>query len=83
MKSYLTPIEPGTTETIVVNSRFITSIARVDTTADVKQFLAQIRTQLPDASHHVYAFRVGHGNRVVEGMSDDGEPSGSAGRPGD
>lgn len=36
---------------------------------------------MPDATHHVYAFRVGHGNSVSEGMSDDGEPSGTSGPP--
>jgi putative IMPACT (imprinted ancient) family translation regulator len=36
---------------------------------------------MPNASHHVYAFRVGHGNSIIEGMSDDGEPTGTAGPP--
>jgi uncharacterized YigZ family protein len=36
---------------------------------------------MPDASHHVYAFRAGYGNSITEGMSDDGEPSGSGGPP--
>lgn len=34
-----------------------------------------------DASHHVYAFRVGFGSSVIEGLSDDGEPSGTSGPP--
>ena len=36
---------------------------------------------MPDASHHVYAFRAGYGNSVIEGMSDDGEPAGTSGPP--
>lgn len=80
-KPYLIPIASSTTETIVINSRFITSIARINDTTEVKQFLADTRALMPDASHHAYAFRVGHGNSVIEGMSDDGEPSGTAGPP--
>jgi len=48
---------------------------------DTKTVLAQLRAEMPDASHHVYAFRIGYGNSVIEGMSDDGEPSGTAGPP--
>jgi len=79
--SYLRPIGLHRTETQVSNSRFICTIDRVTSTADVKAYLAKVRAEMPDASHHVYAFRIGYGNSVTEGMSDDGEPSGTAGPP--
>ena len=66
---------------MVSNSRFIASVARANTVDEAKQFLASVRQEMPDASHHVYAFRVGHGNSIIEGMSDDGEPSGTGGPP--
>jgi uncharacterized YigZ family protein len=78
---YLIPAAEHRTEITVVNSRFITSIARANTVDEAKGFLARLRVELPDVSHHVYAFRVGHGNSVIEGMSDGGEPSGTAGPP--
>jgi uncharacterized YigZ family protein len=81
MKAYLVPAETHRIATMVSNSRFMASVARAHTVEEAKQFLASIREEMPDASHHVYAFRVGHGNSVIEGMSDDGEPSGTAGPP--
>src|SRR5512134_2891681 len=69
------------TDIVVVNSRFITTIAPAAMPEDAKRFIASIRAEMPDASHHVYAFRAGYGNSVIEGMSDDGEPSGTAGPP--
>ena len=62
-------------------SRFI---ADAGPTADVeaaKAFLAARKAEFGDASHHCHAFVIGHGASVTEGMSDDGEPSGTAGRP--
>jgi uncharacterized YigZ family protein len=78
---YRVPVETLRTEIMVVNSRFVTTIARVETAAEAKSFWAGVRAEMPDASHHVYAFRVGFGNSVTEGMTDDGEPSGTAGPP--
>lgn len=77
----LIPAHTSTCEILVVNSRFITTIARVTTPAEAKQSLSAVRAQMPDAHHHVYAFRIGHGASIIEGMSDDGEPSGTAGPP--
>jgi uncharacterized YigZ family protein len=68
-------------ETEVARSRFIASVASASTVDDARAFLAQIRAEMPDASHHVYAFRVGYGQSVTEGMSDDGEPTGTSGPP--
>ena len=81
MNRYLIPAENCRVTITVINSRFITTIGHVMSTEEAKQFLSQIRQELSDASHHVYAFRIGYGNSVVEGMSDDGEPSGTAGPP--
>lgn len=78
---YLIPNGFHRIETEVARSRFIASVSFTPTVDDAKAFLAQIRAEMPDASHHVYAFRVGYGASVVEGMSDDGEPSGTAGPP--
>lgn len=78
---YLIPAQTYRSNTAVSNSRFITTIGRVDTVDEAKSFLAAIRSEMPDASHHVYAYRVGFGNSVIESMSDDGEPSGTSGPP--
>jgi uncharacterized YigZ family protein len=81
MISYKQPVEFHQTQTSVSNSRFICSIYKVTSTVEVKEKLALIRAEMPDADHHAYAFRIGYGNSVIEGMSDDGEPSGTSGPP--
>jgi uncharacterized YigZ family protein len=63
------------------NSRFIGTAGPTATVDAAQAFIESIRGRYPDASHHVYAFSVGYGATVTEGMSDDGEPSGTAGRP--
>jgi uncharacterized YigZ family protein len=78
---YFIPAHQHRIETEVARSRFITTIARAATVEEARSLLAQIRSEMPDASHHVYAFRIGHGPSVIEGMSDDGEPSGTSGPP--
>jgi uncharacterized YigZ family protein len=65
----------------VVNSRFIATAAPAASVEAARAFIAEIRAEMPDASHHIYAYIVGHGATTTLGMSDDGEPSGTAGRP--
>jgi len=78
---YLIPTQTHRVTTAVSNSRFITTIGHVSAVDEAKAFLAAVRAEMPDANHHVYAYRVGFGNSVIEGMSDDGEPSGTSGPP--
>jgi len=78
---YLVPAERHRIEIEVARSRFITTVELTETVEEAKTFLASIRAEMLDASHHVYAFRVGFGSTVTEGMSDDGEPSGTSGPP--
>jgi len=63
------------------NSRFIATAAPAASVEAARAFIAEIRAEMPDATHHVYAYIVGHGATTTLGMSDDGEPSGTAGRP--
>lgn len=80
-ETYHRPASRHRTEIVVIKSRFITTVSRADTADEARAFIHAIRQEMPDASHHVYAFRAGYGNNVIEGMSDDGEPSGTSGPP--
>lgn len=79
--TYQIPAQTHRTTINVINSEFIATVGYASTVEEAKSFIAAVRAEMPDATHHVYAFRVGHGNSVIEGMSDDGEPSGTAGPP--
>lgn len=81
MNGYRIPIGRVRVEHVVSNSRFIATADRASSVEQAKALLREIRQEMPDATHHVYAFQVGHGKSVTEGMSDDGEPSGTAGPP--
>jgi uncharacterized YigZ family protein len=81
MGKYLIPLSEIRREQIVVNSRFIATLAPVFRVDEARDFLARIRTEFSGASHNVPAYIIGGGNTVMEYFSDDGEPSGTAGRP--
>ena len=81
MSRYPVPKRRCRVEVRVSNSRFIATIAPVSSVKEAQAFLREIRAEMPDATHHVYAFRIGYANSLSEGMSDDGEPSGTAGPP--
>lgn len=78
---FLVPRGSSEAELIIAKSRFIAAASHADSVDAAKAFIATRRSLMPDASHHVYAFRIGHGNTTIDGMSDDGEPSGTAGPP--
>jgi uncharacterized YigZ family protein len=66
----------------VKKSRFVTSLCPADSVDEANAFVKEIRGTFPDASHHCYAFLIGTpGSTTTVGMSDDGEPHNSAGRP--
>ncbi len=78
---YLIPAQETRVEIIVVNSRFIATAAPVFSVDEAKAFVARVRQEFADASHNVPVYVVGHGHSVIAHCSDDGEPSGTAGRP--
>ena len=61
-------------------SRFIALAYPVETEEEVREIVSGLRKEYHDARHHCYAYRLGY-KRDVFRASDDGEPSGSAGRP--
>jgi len=75
------PASPARAEIRASNSRFIASAAPAAAVAAARAFIAGVRAEMPDASHHVYAYIVGHGATTTLSMTDDGEPPGTAGRP--
>jgi uncharacterized YigZ family protein len=81
MASYPVPLNEIRREQIVVNSRFISTLAPVFTVEEARSFITRIKKEFGDASHNVPAYIVGGGNTVTEYFSDDGEPSGTAGKP--
>ena len=60
-------------------SRFIATVVPVVDEAVAKEALAATRAEMPDAGHHCWAWRLAA--PAIDRASDDGEPSGSAGKP--
>ena len=61
-------------------SRFIAHAYPVETEEEVKEIVAALKKEYYDARHHVYAYRLGYQGDKFR-ANDDGEPSGSSGRP--
>ena len=81
MDRYPIPARETRVEITVVNSHFIATAAPVFSVDEARTFIARIRKEFADAAHNVPAYLVGHGSSVIAHCSDDGEPSGTAGRP--
>jgi len=77
---YYTIEQPGVAEFKDKGSRFIAYAFPISNTDHFKEQLANIKKEHPKATHHCFAYRLGTDGTVFR-VSDDGEPSGSAGRP--
>lgn len=79
---YAIPASSHRVEEEIQRSRFITTIAHTPTVDAARDFIGTISTEFADASHNCWAYVIGPpGNTAQIGMSDDGEPHGTAGRP--
>ncbi len=81
MRTYPVPAQEIRRELTISNSRFISTLAPVFSVEEAKAFIARIKSEFPDATHHVPVYLIGHGDSEIAHTSDAGEPSGTAGRP--
>lgn len=77
---YLTLGSFQSDELIIKRSRFICWGAPIASEDEALARIEDIRTEHPQATHHCYAYRAGLGAEVIR-FNDDGEPTGTAGRP--
>ncbi|MCC4237660.1 YigZ family protein [Vibrio anguillarum] len=79
---YLIPALPTQFEEEIKKSLFITYLAHTPSVDATKAFVAQIKTKHSDARHNCWGFVAGRPeDSMLWGFSDDGEPSGTAGKP--
>ncbi len=65
---------------VVKKSKFITNVAPIKDVAEAEKLIEKYEKKYWDATHNVFAYIVGLRNEIQK-FSDDGEPSGTAGRP--
>lgn len=76
------PVAEAKSSQLIKKSRFIAHLFPVNNREHAFSQIEQLRQQYPDARHHCWAFIAGAPNDTqVLGFSDDGEPSGTAGKP--
>lgn len=78
--SYRSIASPSTGSYRDLGSRFLAFAYPVETLEEVKERLNEIKKEYFDATHHCYAYRLGHLGDVWR-ANDDGEPSFTAGKP--
>ena len=79
---YPVPAQQHRVEQVIDRSRFICTVTRVQSSEEAQAFIKAMNAEFPDATHNCWAYVVGApGSTDRVGMSDDGEPHGTAGRP--
>ena len=72
--------EGGEAEIVEKKSRFIATVVAVDSEEEALEFIEKLRKKYWNATHNCFAYVVGE-HHELQRCSDDGEPSGTAGRP--
>ena len=80
LEFYKTIDQPAIAEFKDRGSRFIAYAYPIETADDFKKQLQLLKKEHPKAVHHCFAYRIGTDRNTFR-VSDDGEPSGSAGKP--
>lgn len=79
---YPVPARTIEVQEVIRRSRFITVLGRAESRADASRLVKEVRETYPGATHYCWAFNAGPpGSTAQVGMSDAGEPRGTAGRP--
>ena len=79
---YPIPAARHRVEEEIRRSRFITTVAHTPSVEAARAFISEMRAEFGDASHNCWAYVAGPpGDSAQIGMSDDGEPHGTAGKP--
>lgn len=80
--SYPIPQVPAQAEIEIKKSRFIALAQYTPSREAGMRWLSEVKNTYPDARHHCWAYQLGNPNCASQaGMDDDGEPSGTAGKP--
>ncbi len=79
--SYFTIRNQPTHEIKIRGSRFIGHVKPVKDRVEADGFIAKTSKKHHAATHNCFAYRIGYGNKTQSRFNDDGEPSGTAGRP--
>ena len=80
MEEYKIVYRGGEGEIVEKKSRFIATVCPVNSEEDAVEFIEKIKKKYWDARHNCHAFVIGERNEISR-CSDDGEPSGTAGKP--
>lgn len=80
-QSYQIPAKEWQVELEVKRSKFLTFAANASDRPKAENFIRDLRELHPQANHVCWAYIAGPPNTTIRSMSDDGEPSGTAGMP--
>lgn len=80
MSEYKIVAKPGVGEFVDKKSRFIAHVYAIDSEEQAQGYIEELKKKYWDARHNCYGYVIGKNNETQR-VSDDGEPSGTAGKP--